>query len=298
MRTGSFAGPGEPDTVIYEGFRSSVQINAPGGWQNATARVSIKGMARNVMERLTIINYTNMENQRNEITIGATGADGEYNVLFVGTIGNAFVDYNGAPDVSFVIEAYQCLFDATQPSPPTSWPGPNKVADMAANIAGKFGYRLINNGVDTTITDQVLVGSYYNQLRDLCHNARCALWVDSRSFTASIAPINTPLEGPEVEVSAETGLIGWPTPNHLGVSFMCLYNPAIYHGGVVKLTTSVSVSSMHASPEKSNQSGDSVSLSGKWFVAGMEIILDCETPGGAWFMNLTCYGIRQAVRTR
>ena len=118
MRTGSFDGPGEPDTVVYEGFRSSVQINAPGGWQFATARISIKGLSQDVMNRLTIINYVNTELQRNEVLVEATGPDGKYNTLFLGTIGSAYADYMGAPDVSFMIEAYQALQSSVDANPP------------------------------------------------------------------------------------------------------------------------------------------------------------------------------------
>lgn len=293
MRTGSFSGEGEPDTVVYEGFRSSVQIQAPGGWQYSTAKASIKGMALDVMQRLTIINYTNTELQRNEITIEATGLDGEYSVLFVGTINNAYVDYMGAPDVAFNIEAIQLLFDANIADKPTSWPGVNKVSEIATFLAGKFGYRLENNGVISTVTDQILTGSYHNQLVHLCEKiARCQHWIDARSGTVSIAPMGSPLDLPEVSISPETGLVGWPTPNHLGVDVVCLYNPEIRHGAPIKLTTSVAVSGQStAIPEGQTQTqqGQQISLSGKWYVNGIATILDCETPGGAWFQYLTCF---------
>lgn len=298
MRTGSFDGPGEPDTVVYEGFRSSVQINAPGGWQFARAQISIKGMAKDVMDRLTIINYTNFELQRNEVLVEATGPDGEYNTLFSGTIGNAYVDYMGAPEVSLMIDAYQELFSATEASAPTSWPGPNSVSVIAKSLAESFGYELVNNGVDSTITDQVLVGSSVNQLRDLCRNANCQLWLDSRSRTANISPQGTPMNFDEVEINQGAGMVGWPTPNHLGVDLTCLFNPAIRHGGPIRLTTTVSVSSQSLAVADQRAGQQVVNLSGKWYVAGMSIMLDCETPGGAWFMYLTCYPISSYVRTR
>lgn len=298
MRTGSFSGEGEPDTVVYEAFRSSVQIKAPGGWQYATAQVSIKGLSQDVMSRLTIINYTNMELQRNEITIEATDNDGAYSILFVGTIANAYVDYMGAPEVALNIEAYQSIFSGTEASPPTSWPGPNKVGEIASSLAAKFGYKLDNNGVDTTITDQVLTGSSLNQLRDLCKYARCQLWLDERSMTATIAPLGSPTKAEEVEISPESGLVGWPTPTHQGVEIICLYNPEIRHGGAIHLKTSVSVSSSQVTPSGQQPPGQVVSLSGKWYVAGMSLVLDCETPGGAWFMYLTCYPISSNIKTR
>lgn len=291
MRTGSFSGEGEPDTVVYDGFRSSVQIQAPGGWQYSTATASIKGMALDVMQRLTIINFTNMELQRNEITIEATGLDGEYSVLFIGTIANAYIDYMGAPDVAFNIEAYQLLIDSTTTAKPTSWPGANKVSEIATSLAGKFGYRLENHGVESTVTDQVLTGSYYGQLKSLCEIARCEFWPDARAGAVYISPLGSPLNVPEVAISPDTGLIGWPTPNHLGVDVTCLYNPEIRHGAPIKLTTSAAVSGQStAIPEgqTQNSQGQQISLTGKWYVIGISTLLDCETPGGAWFQYLTC----------
>ena len=280
MRTGSFAGPGEPDTVVYEGFRSSVQINAPGGWQFATARISIKGLAQDVMNRLTIINNFNYELQRNEVLIEATGPDGKYNTLFLGTIGSAYADYMGAPDVSFMIEAYQSLQSSVDANPPTSWPGPQKVSAIAGELCKKIGLPLENNGVDATVSDAYLSGSYLNQLRTLCDMARCQLWVEPSEGLIAIAPIGTPRSQDPVVMNSELGLVGWPTPTHLGVDFMCLYDPGIYRGRQIKLETSVTP------------------CAGDWYVRSVAVNLDCETPGGAWFMYVNANAISQFVRTR
>jgi len=226
MRTGSFDGPGEPDTVVYEGFRSSVQINAPGGWQFATARISIKGLAQDVMNRLTIINYVNYELQRNEVLVEATGPDGKYNTLFLGTIGSAYADYMGAPDVSFMIEAYQALQPSVDANPPTSWPGPQKVAAIAGELCKKIDMTLENNGVDVTVSDAYLSGSYFNQLRSLCETARCQVWIDSAEGVVAISPQGRPRNIEPVLMNGDLGLIGWPTPTHLGVDFMCLHTEA------------------------------------------------------------------------
>lgn len=280
MRTGSFAGPGEPDTVVYEGFRSSVQINAPGGWQFATARISIKGLAQDVMNRLTIINNFNYELQRNEVLVEATGPDGKYNTLFLGTIGSAYADYMGAPDVSFMVEAYNAMQSATDANPPTSWPGPQKVSAIAGELCKRIGLKLEDNGVDATVSDAYLSGSYFNQLRSLCEMARCQVWIDSAEGVVAISPQGRPRNIEPVLMNGDLGLIGWPTPTHLGVDFMCLYDPGVYFGRQVKLETSVTP------------------CAGNWYVRGLSINLDCETPGGAWFMYVNANAISQFVRTR
>lgn len=280
MRTGSFSGPGEPDTVVYDGFRSSVQIKAPGGAQFATARISIKGLAQDVMNRLTIINYVNTELQRNEVLIEATGPDGEYNTLFLGTIGSAYTDYAGAPDVSFIVEAYQSLQSATDASPPTSWPGAQSVSAIASELCKKIGLTLENNGVTATVSDVYLSGSYLNQMRALCDMARCQMWVEEAEGVIAIAPAGTPRNQDAVVMNGERGLIGWPTPTHLGVDFMCLYDPGIYRGRKIKLETSVTP------------------CAGEWYVRSVAVELDCETPGGAWFMMVNTNAISQFVKVR
>lgn len=280
MRTGSFAGPDKPDTVVYEGFRSSVEINAPGGWQFATARISIKGLAQDAMNRLTIINNLNYELQRNEILIEATDTNGQYNTLFLGVIGSAYTDYMGAPDASFMIEAYQGLQSATDASQPTSWPGPQKVSTIAGELCKRIDLKLEDNGVDSTVSDAYLSGSYYNQLRALCNMARCQVWIDQAQGVLAISPQGKPRDIEPVLMNGESGLIGWPTPTHLGVDFMCLYNPGVYFGRQVKLETSVTP------------------CAGDWYVRGMAINLDCETPGGAWFMYVNTNATSQFVETR
>jgi hypothetical protein len=280
MRTGSFSKSGDPDTVVYDGFRSSVQINAPGGSQYATARMSIKGLSQDVMNRLTLINYVNIELQRNEVLVEATGPDGEFNTLFRGTIGSAMADYNGAPDVAFVVEAYQSLFEATSTTAPTSWPGAQSVAAIATALAKGIGYPLENNGVTSSVTDAYLSGSPVDQIRRLCDMARCQMWIEAAEGVIAIAPLGQPRKTDALTISASTGMVGWPTPTHLGVDFVCLYDPAIYRGRELNIDTTVTP------------------CAGKFFVRSVTISLDCETPGGAWFMYVNANAISQFVRTR
>jgi len=113
----------------------------------------------------------------------------------------------GAPDVSFMIEAYQSLQSSVDANPPTSWPGPQKVTAIAGELCKKIGLPLENNGVDVTVSDAYLSGSYLNQLRTLCDMARCQLWVEPSEGLIAIAPIGTPRSQDPVVMNSELGLL-------------------------------------------------------------------------------------------
>jgi hypothetical protein len=44
LATGTFTEEGNPDTLEFEGFRASAEIDAPGGYEFATLRLRLYGL--------------------------------------------------------------------------------------------------------------------------------------------------------------------------------------------------------------------------------------------------------------
>ena len=267
LATGVFTQEGSPDTLVLEGYRTQVEIDANGGYQSALCRVRIYGVDRFDMDRLSVINFLNLDFMRNSIQIEATDNDGQFTTIFLGEIYIAQPDYSGMPDVPLVIEAYTGLIGSLAPSAARSFPGTQSVSVMMGELAKELNLTLENNGVDTTLTDQYLSGSPLTKAYTLASIARIQLWTLPEQGVLAIAPMGVARQGDAQNVSYTTGLVGFPTKTHNGIMYTALFNPAVIHGGKILMESDVQ------------------SCNGEWYVISMNHRLDSELPGGAWFTH-------------
>ena len=93
-----------------------------------------------------------------------------------------------------------------------------------------------------------------------------SLYIDDKVL--AITNKYAPRKGLIPEISAQSGLVGYPTFDGIGVNFQTLFNPAITFGGSVKLTTDVKAAE------------------GEWIVVSVAHRLESEKPGGAWFSTV------------
>lgn len=278
LATGSFNEAGEPDTVTYDWARAQVEIDAMGGYEFANARIRVYGLAQDIMNRLTVINYYNTDVQRNVLRIEAGNRDGQLTTVFLGEMYMAAADYAGAPEVAFVAEARAGIVGSLAPSNPRSYPGPQSVAVIMGQLAEELGVTLENNGVDVTVTDQTLAGTALDKVQRLANTAQVQYWYLPEQGVLSIAPRNQSRESDAVPVSQTDGMVGWPTKTPTGVIFTALFNPSVFQGVRVKLDTVVTA------------------CAGEWYISSMSHRLDAETPGGAWFTHFNATSVNVAVR--
>jgi hypothetical protein len=278
LATGSFNKLGDPDTVVYTGMRVKCEIHAPGGWEFAQLRAEIYGIAAETTNRLTVINYQNLDVMRNSILIEATDDNGKYGSVFQGEIYIAQPDYAGAPDVPFVVEARAGLIGSLQTSSAYSFPGAQKVSSMMGYLAKELNLTLENAGVTTTLTDEYLSGSPLAKVQKLAGDAKIQFWYLPEQGILAIAPRNTSRKLNTVEVGPDTGLVGWPVKTPVGVQFTRLFSPTMFHGSPVHLTTSIP------------------SCAGSWYIISLTHRLESEVPGGAWFTFATAAGSNLAIR--
>lgn len=280
LAAGTFRREGDPDVVELEGFRCRVEIDAPGGYEFSTLRLYIYGVDQETMNRLTVINYQNLDFLRNTVRIEATDDAGEYATIFLGEIYVAQPDYTGAPDVPFIVEARAGLIGSLSSSAVRSYPGAQSVAVIMDELAKELNLTLENNGVDTVVTDQYLAGSPLYKVQKLADIARIQFWYVPEQGVLAIAPQGSARRGEALTYSDATGLIGWPTKTHVGVSFASTFNPAVFHGCRINMMSSVP------------------SCNGEWYIVSMSHRLDSELPDGAWFTHSIATPERVTVLTR
>jgi hypothetical protein len=280
LASGTFLESGNPDTVTFEDYRASVEIDAPGGYEFSTLRLRLWGVNQFVMDRLTVINYQNLDFLRNSVQIDATDNDGQFTAIYLGEIYASQPDYTGAPDVPLVVEARSGLIGSLAPTAATSYPGAQKVSAIMSQLALELGVTLENNGVESTVTDMYLAGSPLQKVQKLASASRIQYWFLPEQGLLAISPMSVARNAEAVPVNLNRGLVGWPTKTHVGVSYTTLFNPALSHGRKILLESDVP------------------SCNGEWYNVSLSHRLDSEFPGGAWFTHVIATPQSTTIRSR
>lgn len=276
LGTGKF-GSSNNDTITLQGFRASVDIDKAGGVQMSTLRAKIYGVKQADMNSVTTLQWKPGTLIPNTVEVYAIDGAAE-TLVFAGNIVNAWADYQNMPDVFLHIQAQSGFYNQLKPIPPRSFKGRVDVPSVMAQIARDLGYTFENNGVTTQLVDVYLPNTGMEQAKDLARAAGCDLYLDDKIL--AITPPNVPRKTIIPEISAQTGLVGYPTFDGIGVNFRTLFNPSVTFGGSFKLVTDVQ------------------QAAGEWVTSSLSHHLESEKPGGAWFSNVRGNSLGLAITGR
>jgi hypothetical protein len=233
----------------------------------STASCKIYGLAKSAMQQLTMLALETLSVVRNTVIVTAIDGDVETEI-FRGQIVNSWPDYSGAPDVYLHIEAQAGFFEQTALSEPTSYKGSADAGSILGRLASGLGYTFENNGVDVKLSDPYFAGSAMEQVKEIVQAAGIEWILDGQ--TLAIWPKGATRESYMPTISPETGLIGYPTFDQLGVGFRTLFNPSIRFGGKINVETSVT------------------RAAGVRKVVGVSHSLSAQMPGGPWYSDIRC----------
>ena len=264
LGTGKF-GSSNNDQIVLQGFRALVDIDKAGGMMMGTLRAKIYGVSQADMNSATTLQWKPGSLIPNTVEVFAIDGTAE-TLIFAGNIVNAWGDYQSMPDVYLHIQAQSASFNQLKAVPPRSFKGQIDVASVMSQIARDLGYIFENNGVKTQLTDVYLPNTGMEQAKDLAKAAGCDLYLDDKVL--AITPPNVPRKGLISFISKDTGLIGYPTYDGVGVNFQTLFDPSITFGGSIFLET------------------DILQAAGEWIVTSVAHRLESEKPGGAWFSSV------------
>lgn len=258
---GTFGETGS-SVVTLSGLRSSAQIQQAGGASMGKLTLRARGMTLSMMNQLSALTTQVMMLRKNSITISAGDDVSGMAVIFAGEIAEAWVDANSSPDVSFHVGAFAGLLQAVQPIAPTSYPGHADCATIMSGLATLMGLKFEGNGVSVQLSTPYFPGSPRDQVMR-CADAANINWLIENG-TLAIWPKGGSRGGAISLISADTGMIGFPTFNGTGIGVTTLFNPTIAFGQTVEVQSALTVAC------------------GKWFVCALAHNLESETPGGAW----------------
>jgi hypothetical protein len=264
---------GSDNRVVLEGFRAIASIQKAGGQMMTSATVRIFGLEQELMAKLTTLAFLALSYTKNQIKIEAIDGDTK-SVVYDGQIINAWGDYATAPDVSLYIETQSGFFEQLEVAPPISYKGVVKVSDIIQQIATGLGLgKIENNGVVSLIKNPHYDKTYIDQLRSLCNDTETDFYLDSGILAITPKGIARTQGVKKVPtINSQSGLIGYPTFDKVGVTFKNLFNPDIRFGGQIVMESDI--------PQ----------ANGTWQVCSVNYDLESEKPNGQWFASVRCTG--------
>ena len=265
------------DQIILQGYRATVICENAGWVQMGELRAEISGMSQSDMNAITSYPLSITEATRNKIVVYAIDGKQE-SVVFAGNMVKAWPDYSRMPDVCFRIQARAAYSSALQTVAPRSFKGGSNVADIMRQIATSMGLVFENSGVNVMLSDVYLANTDLEQARDLAKAAGIELNIEKNVL--SIWPKGSYRNALIPLVSADTGLIGYPSFDGTFLIFDTLYNPSFITGGLIKVES------------------DNLPAKGQWQILKMAHRLESEKPGGAWFSSVVGVALDYYVQNR
>ncbi len=290
VNVGGLAGSNQP-------LWMSAKIHNPGAPAGSTLNLAIYGLTQNLMNQLATLGMAITQVPRNTITVQAGDATTGLTTRFVGTIINAYADFQNAPEVVFRVEAQSGLANQVLPANPSSFKGSTDVATMLSQLAQTMGLTFENNGVNVKLNNPYFPGTARDQAYSIARAA--GIGIDDGNGTLAIWPGGGIRQngGTVIPViSPSTGMVGYPAFNAQGIIVKTLFNPTVIFMGQVQLQSSLLENLQATKNNQFAQQRLNVPNS-TWGVYSLDD--DLETlPHGQWFSMLYCFNpnYQQPVR--
>lgn len=264
LGTGKF-GSSQNNRITLQGYRAVVDIDKAGGMMMGTLRAQIFGVSQSDMNSITTLQWKPKAFIPNTVQVFAIDGAQE-TLVFSGNIVNAWGNYQTMPNVFLMIQAQAAYFNQLQAVAPTSFKGPISVVSAFRQLCDPQHMNLTfeNNGVPEglQLQNQYLPNTYLEQAKTLA--AAAGLWLYLDGDILAITPANQPRQKPIPQISAATGMMGYPTFDGIGVNFQTLFNPSLVFGGSIEIVTDI--------PQ----------AAGVWIATTIAYKLESEKPDGAW----------------
>lgn len=230
----TFSGTQSNTITLSSGLRASAHITKAGGPSMGTADLRIYGMSLSLMNQLSTLGMRIQQVPRDIVTVEAGDEGGTLSTVFIGNVTNAFSDFTSAPDVPFVVSAHVLAANSAISVKPTSFNGTVDAATVLSGLATQMGLHFENNGVKVQLTNPYYPGTAREQALRCIEEANID-WNSGENGVLAIWPKNGSRGGSIPLVSADTGMIGYPTYTAQGIALRTVFNPSIGFGSKIKV---------------------------------------------------------------
>lgn len=270
LGTGDF-GADLGDTVTISQTRIIAQLEYAGGDTMGSAKIRVYGLSQKLMNQLTTIGQINRAIRiKNTVSIAAGDING-MQLVFYGIIVDAYAEYNGAPDVPFIIEAMAGMDIAVKPVNATSYKGQVSVTQIMSDLANEAGLSFEPNDVNINLMNPYLSGSTLNKIQ-MCAKAAGIQYIIDRG-TLAIWGQGKSRVGDIPLISVDSGMVGYPTLSSKGMSLRTTFNFNIRFGADVAIESSIPMAN------------------GQWHVFKVGHEISTKLPDGPWFSTIEVYRV-------
>jgi len=263
LGTGSFGESGI-DTATVSNLRVRASIHQAGGASMGQCHLTVYGLPPSMLNQLTALRKQIMMLRKDFVSVEAGDSNGT-SLIFQGQITEGWTNLNSIPNSVLQMAAYSGAFEAVKPVTATSYPGAANVDDIMKTIAGKMGLAYQNNGVSVSLSRPYFSGTGREQAQACAEHADINWLIENG--TLFIWPKGSAKGTIKTPVSADTGMVGYPAFDGVGVSITTLFNPQITYGSYVDVDSVIK------------------QANGEWYVYSVSHDLESQTPGGQWFTH-------------
>lgn len=255
---------GANNQYVFQGFATNVAISKTGGVDFATAQVEIYGLTLPVMAQLTTLAFKPLNRRWNLIEIAAGEAGTDMPIVFRGCVTVAYADLNGSSPV-LKIEAQVGAYSILEPASTVSIQGGQDAAAFIESQSKQAGFEFQNNGVQGTISDMTIYGDPITKIRSTANAVGAdVIFDDDKTILVPPGGVRR-AEGGIPVISAESGMIGYPTFTDQGIQCRSFFRPELHVAAAVQVESIVP----HAT--------------GVWKIQQLTHTLSAHNPnGGAW----------------
>lgn len=222
----------------FTDFAMNIKVDKKGSPDLPEGEVTIKGLSLETMEQLTSLTFLKNTRQNNILVIEAGYTEDTIAQIYRGEITSAKADFNSAPDIEFVISSKSGSYPSVIPQSPISVKGQQPAIEVIQQLASQIGYNVENNGITTSISNTYIQGSPIQKIKTIANAINADLIIDDNTIV--ITPRGEPRKHTVTPVlSAENGLIGYPTLTDDGIDVVCFFNPEVRIGSCITIDTIV-----------------------------------------------------------
>ena len=251
--------------VDMTGYRCQALISNPGGYEAyASLELRVFGMSLDLMNEYSSVGFNLIADKKLAITVMAGDEGGAIAQVFKGSVIRSRIEIS-QPEAVFAVSAVAGYYDKATSAAANSYQGAQNAEDIIKSLAQSIGYEFINkNNAHSVLQNQYLYGSAIDQINSI--SRACNLPVVIENDQVIIFPNNGTRDDIVIELSPETGLVGYPKAWEAGLDITAEFNPLIANGRMVKLTSQIPI------------------YNGSWPIQSVEHALSSETFGDSpWF---------------
>jgi hypothetical protein len=270
-------GNAQQQTYNFQQHRMRIQVRQ-GGKQFGNAKVELYGVPLATMNQIARLWGEALTPQGTD-TIQINVWNGSTFIpFFQGVIAWSAVDPSRMPQVALVIEANAGMALTLNPASPYSTPGGVTLQSALEAIAQPAGFQV--DYAKTAPTYQLaatrVTGAPLEQIGALMAHYPNLTWNTSLQ-RLQIRTALAPIDSNQVDISADTGLQGYPVYSTSGLQLATIFNPLITPGAALNITTEF----------------DFVNRT-LWVASVLAHTLEPNMPGGQWTTQLAAnsYGAK------